>query len=74
MCLVVDLAEEKKALIDGSTLVKLAAIVSLTVICVTALLHGIDSALVGTVSAIIGGIAGYEFGKHTTGGREGEQQ
>ena len=44
-----------------STLVKVVAIVSLTAICITALMHGIDSVLVGTVSAIIGGIAGYEF-------------
>ena len=68
------MAEEKRVLINGSTLVKLAAIVSLTVISVTALLHGIDSVLVGTVSAIIGGIAGYEFRKHVVEGREGGEQ
>jgi outer membrane lipoprotein SlyB len=44
-----------------STVVKVVAIVSLTAICVVALLRGIDSALVATVSAIIGGIAGYEI-------------
>jgi hypothetical protein len=44
-----------------STLVKVVAIISLTAICVVALLHGIDSVLVAAVSAIIGGIAGYEF-------------
>ena len=68
------MAEEGRALINGSTLVKLAAIVSLTIICVTALLHGVDSVLVGTVSAIIGGIAGYEFGKRTVGEKEGGGQ
>lgn len=46
---------------DDSTIVKLTAIVSLTIIAVFALNLGIDSVLVGTVSAIIGGIAGYEF-------------
>jgi len=47
-----------------STVVKVVAIVSLATICVVALLRGIDSALVATVSAIIGGIAGYEFRKN----------
>jgi hypothetical protein len=47
-----------------STIVKVVAIVSLTVICSLALLQGVDSVLVGTVSAIIGGIAGYEFKKN----------
>jgi F0F1-type ATP synthase assembly protein I len=46
-----------------STIVKLVAIVCLTVICSVALFKGIDSTLTGTVSAIIGGIAGYEFGR-----------
>jgi hypothetical protein len=46
---------------EESTLVKVVAIVSLTAICITALTRGIDSVLVGTVSAIIGGIAGYEI-------------
>jgi hypothetical protein len=45
------------------TIVKITAIVSLTVICAVAVLRGIDSALIGTVSAIIGGIAGYEIRK-----------
>jgi len=48
---------------NGSIIVKITAILSLTVICITALIHGIDSALIGTVSAIIGGIAGYELRK-----------
>ena len=46
-----------------STIVKLVAIICLTVICSVALLKGIDSTLTGTVSAIIGGVAGYEFGR-----------
>jgi hypothetical protein len=46
-----------------STIVKLVAIVCLTVICSVALLKGIDSTLTGTVSAVIGGIAGYEIGR-----------
>jgi len=49
--------------LDDSVIVKLTAIASLTIIAVFALNHGIDSVLVGTVSAIIGGIAGYEFKK-----------
>lgn len=44
-----------------TTLVKLVAIAALAIINVTALLHGIDSTLTGTICAIIGGIAGYEF-------------
>jgi hypothetical protein len=43
--------------------VKITAIVCLTAIVITALLHGIDSALVGTVAAIIGGVAGYSVGR-----------
>jgi len=46
-----------------STIIKITAIVSLTIITITAILHGIDSVLIGTVSGIIGGIAGYEVGK-----------
>jgi hypothetical protein len=46
---------------DESSLVKIVAIISLTVICVFALIRGIDSVLVGSISAIIGGIAGYEI-------------
>jgi hypothetical protein len=46
---------------EESTLVKVVAIISLTAICIVALTRGIDSVLVATVSAIIGGIAGYEF-------------
>jgi hypothetical protein len=45
------------------TIVKVTAIVALTAICTVAVMHGIDSALVGAISAIIGGIAGYEFRK-----------
>ena len=46
-----------------SGLVKITAIISLTVIVCLALVKGIDSGLVASVSAIIGGIAGYEFGR-----------
>jgi len=46
-----------------TTMVKITAIVCLTVIVITALLNGIDSVLVGTISGIIGGIAGYEVGR-----------
>ncbi|MEM4033996.1 MAG: hypothetical protein QXD16_04795 [Sulfolobales archaeon] len=48
-----------------STLVKITAIASLTVICVVALQHGIDSTLTATISAVIGGVAGYEVGKRS---------
>jgi xanthine/uracil permease len=43
------------------TIVKITAIISLTVICTVAVINGIDSMLIATVSAIIGGIAGYEL-------------
>jgi len=45
---------------ESSTLVKIIAIVCLTVIGSLALIKGIDSTLAGTVVAIIGGIAGYK--------------
>jgi curli biogenesis system outer membrane secretion channel CsgG len=48
---------------NDSTIVKLVAIVCLTVICSVALLKGIDSTLTGSICAIIGGVAGYEFGR-----------
>jgi len=48
---------------NDSTIVKIVAVVCLTVICSIALIKGIDSVLVGTVASIIGGIAGYEFGR-----------
>ena len=46
-----------------STIVKIVAIASLAAINIVALLNGIDSTLTGTICAIIGGIAGYEFRK-----------
>ena len=46
-----------------SGLVKVTAIISLTIIVCVALMKGIDSGLVASVSAVIGGIAGYEFGR-----------
>jgi len=48
--------------LEDSALIKIISIVSLTGIAITALLHGIDSVLTGSISAIIGGIAGYEIG------------
>jgi len=57
-----------------STIVKLVAIVCLTVICSVALLKGIDSTLTGTVSAIIGGIAGYEFGRRQRATEESKKE
>jgi hypothetical protein len=49
--------------VRDETIIKITAIVCLTVICSLALLRGIDSVLVGSVSAVIGGIAGYSFAK-----------
>lgn len=48
---------------NDTAIIKIIAICSLTAICCMALLKGIDSVLVGSISAIIGGIAGYEYGK-----------
>jgi len=47
--------------VKESTIIKIVAIISLATINIVALIHGIDSTLTGTISAIIGGIAGYEF-------------
>lgn len=47
----------------NETIIKVVAIVCLTVICVTALLRNIDSFIVSAISGIIGGIAGYEVGR-----------
>jgi len=52
------------------TIIKVTAILCLTIICCTALIKGIDSVLIGTVASIIGGIAGYEIGKTR---KEGEK-
>jgi hypothetical protein len=52
-----------RLVVEDTTLIKVTAIISLTIICGLALLRGIDSTLIGTVSAIIGGIAGYEIGR-----------
>jgi hypothetical protein len=48
---------------EDTTIIKLVAITCLTIICSIALLKGIDSVLTGTICSIIGGIAGYEFGR-----------
>jgi uncharacterized membrane protein required for colicin V production len=50
-------------LISDETLLKITAIICLTVICSLALMRGIDSVLIGSVSAIIGGVAGYQLAK-----------
>jgi membrane protein YqaA with SNARE-associated domain len=60
--------------IRDETLIKLTAIICLTVICSLALLKGIDSILVGSVSAVIGGIAGYELGKIVVAKKEKEEE
>lgn len=43
-------------------MVKVAAITGLTLIALYAMHMGIDHTLLATISAIIGGIAGYEIG------------
>jgi hypothetical protein len=45
--------------VSDDVIIKIVAIVALTVINVTALLSGIDTILTSTITAIIGGIAGY---------------
>lgn len=40
------------------------AIVCLTAIAIVCVIHGIDKAIISIVSALIGGIAGYELRKH----------
>jgi len=47
----------------SSVWTKITSIICLTAICCFALHNGIDSAVTGSIAAIIGGIAGYEFGK-----------
>jgi len=48
-------------LVKWEFVVDIVAIVVIGAICIKALDLGIDAALVGTVCAIIGGIAGYVF-------------
>jgi len=43
--------------------VKIVAIICLSILEGLAIMHGIDGQLFGLVCAIIGGIAGYKFGK-----------
>lgn len=45
------------------TVVKITAVLCLTGIGIAALSQGIDSVLISAISAIIGGIAGYEIGR-----------
>jgi hypothetical protein len=47
------------------TIIKVTAITALTTICIVALTRGIDSVLLSIISAIIGGIAGYEVKNFT---------
>jgi hypothetical protein len=46
---------------SDSAKVKMCAMLCLTAIAITALSHGIDSVLLSTISAVIGGIAGYKI-------------
>lgn len=46
---------------EDSTVIKLVAIVAITVLEAAALLAGLDGAYFGPAVAIIGGIAGYEL-------------
>jgi len=55
-------------LIRWKYVVDIVAIVVLGAICIKALEHGVDTVLVGTVCAIIGGIAGYVFKGSRRGG------
>ena len=50
-------------MVSDETIIKVTAIICLTIICSIALTKGIDSTLIATVSAIIGGIAGYTIKK-----------
>ena len=50
-------------MVKDETIIKSTAIVCLTIICSIALSHGIDSTIISVISAIIGGIAGYEIKK-----------
>jgi hypothetical protein len=49
-------------MVCDESIVKISAIIGLTAICIVALSRGIDSVLTASISAIIGGIAGYEIG------------
>jgi len=48
---------------EDEVLVKVAAVCCLSVIAVAALAKGVDSALTGTICAIVGGVAGYQIRK-----------
>jgi len=47
----------------NDVIVKITAIICLTIINCVALINNIDSVLVSIISAIIGGIAGYEVNR-----------
>ena len=61
-------------LAEDATIIKVTAIACLTIICSIALMKGIDSALVGTVAAIIGGVAGYSIRRLRRGREEKEEK
>jgi len=47
----------------NSDIVKITAIICLTILGIVALCKGVDSALLATITSILGGVAGYEYGK-----------
>lgn len=48
---------------DDTAIIKITAILALAAICCAALLKGVDSVIVSVISAVIGGVAGYEMKK-----------
>jgi len=46
-----------------STIVKIVSIIALCIIGSLCIIKNIDSVIISTISAIIGGVAGYEFGR-----------
>jgi hypothetical protein len=56
---------------ESSDVVKIVAIVGLVIIEIANLVtNKFDGALLGSISAIIGGIAGYQFGRKSTLGKK----
>jgi hypothetical protein len=56
---------------ESSDIVKIVAIVGLVIIEIANLVtNSYDGTLVGSISAIIGGIAGYQFGRKITLGKK----
>jgi hypothetical protein len=52
--------------VRDDVVIKIVAILSLTAINIVALVNGIDTILTSTITAIIGGIAGYSVKVSTT--------